>query len=460
MPGFFSEPIRFADRLFFYAAARFAAGGPPAPLPEWAPMAGEQDKANGPKGRASAWLVVAAGIGLIFLAIPLARSVQGFLDRHFRTDVYLGLAAGFGVAGLVCALRGLVRTPGFRIWSRLGWLAAAGAGTAWLLRDQLQSSAEAFHFVEYAALGVLFFQAWRLHLRDPLVYPLALASVALVAWTDEFLQWLMPGRYWDFRDIRLNALAGAIGLLFAAGVVAPGTIRLPIVRSSVRRLCAALGALLLLLGFAVSATPARVDVVATHVPGLAFLCNNESRLAEYGRLHYDPEIGTFRSHFDRVALRRQDRERGTEVGAAFAAGSLPDLREYRRDHVISADPYRFEFYRHLLQRDHYASAAGQYRAADPGRFRHHCTVAARENQILEKYFPQALTASGRVWDAARRARCADFADWDRPYFSEVQNHLIVLAPETVWQGLLLALLVGVGGGYVRWGRESRAGVPD
>ena len=214
MPGFFSEPIRFADRLFFYAAARFAAGGPPAPLPEWAPMAGEQDKANGPKGRASAWLVVAAGIGLIFLAIPLARSVQGFLDRHFRTDVYLGLAAGFGVAGLVCALRGLVRTPGFRIWSRLGWLAAAGAGTAWLLRDQLQSSAEAFHFVEYAALGVLFFQAWRLHLRDPLVYPLALASVALVAWTDEFLQWLMPGRYWCGSPIFWTVSSESHGLIF------------------------------------------------------------------------------------------------------------------------------------------------------------------------------------------------------------------------------------------------------
>ena len=70
-----------------------------------------------------------------------------------------------------------------------------------------------------------------------------------------------------------------------------------------------------------------------------------------------------------------------------------------------------------------------------------------------------MAASGRAWDAARRARFADFADLDRPYFSEVQNHLIVSAPETVWQGLLLVLLVGVGGGYVRWGREPRAADP-
>lgn len=408
----------------------------------------------------SAWGAVAAGIFLIFMAIPMARSVQGLLDRQFRLDVYLGIAIAFGAVGLAFALRRLARIPGLRIGPRLGWLAGAAAGTVWVLRGQLQSSVEAIHFVEYAALGVLLFRAWRRHARDPLVYPLALASVALVAWADEFLQWLMPGRFWDFRDIRLNVLAGAVGLLFVAGIVSPGAIRMPIARSSVRRLCAMAGALLAALCFAVSATPARVDFVAARLPGLAFLLNNESRLAEYGHRHADPDIGTFRSRLDLAALRQSDRVRGAEVGAAFAGGALPDLRAYRREHVISADPYRFEFYRHLLQRDHYAGAAEQYRSADPERFRHHCTVAARENQILEKYFPQALAASGRAWDAARRARCADHADWDRPYFSEAQNHLIVLAPEAVWQALLLALLVGVGGCYARWGREPRATVPD
>lgn len=419
-------------------------------------MAGERARTSERRGRAAAWAAVAAGILLIFMAIPLARSVQGLLDRRFRLDVYLGIAIAFGAVGLAFALRRLARIPGLRLGPRLGWLAAAGAGTVWLLRGQLQSSVEAIHFVEYAALGVLFFRAWRRHGRDPLVYPLALASVALVAWADEFLQWLMPGRFWDFRDIRLNVLAGGIGLLFVAGVVAPGAIRLPISRSSVRRLCVVLGVFLLALACAVSATPARVDFAAARVPGLAFLRNNESRLAEYGFRHADPDIGTFRSRMELEGLQRSDGARGAEVGAAFASGPLPDLREYRRDHVISADPYRFEFYRHLLQRDHYAAVAGQYRTADPERFRHHCTVAARENQILEKYFPQALAASGRTWDTARAARCADHVDGDRPYFSEVQNHLIVLAPEGAWQGLLLALLVGVGGCYARWGRESRA----
>ena len=418
-------------------------------------MSGESKSGGGRRSRWAAWLAVAAVALLIFSAIPWARSVQGFLDGRFRSNVYLGGAVGFGTVGLAFALRRLLRAPGARAWKRLGWLIAAAAGAAWVLRDQLQSPVEAFHFIEYAALAVLFFRAWRHHVRDPLVFPLALVGTALVAWTDEFLQWLTPGRYWDFRDIRLNALAGTVGLLFVAGAVAPGAIQLPIARSSVRRLCAMAGALLLALGFALSATPARVDFVAARVPGLAYLRNNESRLAEYGWSHVDPGIGTFRSQLDLAELRRSDRERGAEVGVTLAGGALPLLAEYRRTHVISADPFRFEFYRHLLQRDHYAAAAGQYRMFDPERFWHHCTVAMREDQILEKYFPRALAAAGREWDDARRAQYAGDADGAAPYFSEVQNHLIVSAPESVWQGLVLALLLFDGWCYARWGRELR-----
>ena len=55
----------------------------------------------------SAWGAVAAGIFLIFMAIPMARSVQGLLDRQFRLDVYLGIAIAFGAVGLAFALRRL-----------------------------------------------------------------------------------------------------------------------------------------------------------------------------------------------------------------------------------------------------------------------------------------------------------------------------------------------------------------
>ena len=106
-----------------------------------------------------------------------------------------------------------------------------------MLFSQLQTPAEAIHFAEYGILGFLFFQAWRQPVRDPLVYPISALSLTLVAWLDEFLQWLTPGRFWDYRDIRLNLLAGVIVLSLIALVIRPAEVRGPVARRSVRRLC-------------------------------------------------------------------------------------------------------------------------------------------------------------------------------------------------------------------------------
>ena len=75
--------------------------------------------------------------------------------------------------------------------------------------------------------------------------------------------------------------------------------------------------------------------------------------------------------------------------------------------TVSADPFQYEVFRRLIQRDHYFTVSGQYRETDPARYRHHLAVALHENQLLEKYFPQALDSAGCRWDAAKQAH----QDW-------------------------------------------------
>lgn len=408
------------------------------------------------KKKAAAWTGVAVWTLVLFAAIPFAREMQGRLERFAGPRICLAAVVVAGLSCVVAMLAGLVRGPRARVARRIGALILVGVLSAGVLLTQLQSSAEAIHFLEYGLLGFLLFRAWRHHVADPLVYPISVLSLGLIAGLDEFLQWLMPGRFWDFRDIRLNVMAGAVVLLAVAMVFPPPEIRGPVSRRSVRRLCHLAWAMLLALGVAISNTPTRVDGYAGRIPFLRFLRNNESVMNEFGFRHVDPGIGTFFSRLTREELLRNDGERGAEVGEILVRDrALIRPLEFRKTFTVSADPFRYEFFRRLIQRDHYAAVSGQYRQTDPARYRHHFTVALRENQILEKYFSQALDSAGCRWDAATAAQCAQGAEGDLPYVSEVNGHLVTGMTEWEWWLVLGTLAGGIGWGYVRLGREPR-----
>lgn len=403
----------------------------------------------------AAWAMAGLWTALIWLVIPFARRLQAALAETVGNGAGLAGAAGLGGLLGLGVLAWVWRRPRKHPVRKTAWLAALGVFSVWMFTAQLQSSVEVFHVFEYAILGFLLFRAWRRRVPDPLVYFIAALSVALVSWGDEFLQWLMPGRFWDFRDIRLNVLAGAGMLVFIAKVMRPEDIRLPVARASVRWLCRLAWALLLALGVASAGTPARVDRLAQRIHFLRFLYNNESILAEYGYRHVDPAVGTFYSRLARPDLLQLDRERGaTARPALFAIPGLADPRKFREAFPVSADPFLYEAATHLLRRDHYYAAAWQYQESDPPRFAYHLAVAQGENRILEKYFPQTLTATGRRWGADRRAQSLRYADKSMPYVSEVGNHLMVACSARQLQGGLLALAAILAGIYVRWGREK------
>jgi hypothetical protein len=393
---------------------------------------------------AKAWSLVTLWSLAIFLTIPFARTIQNAFDRVLGSHLYLAASGLAGLFFLIIVLIYIFRRRKTRILRRL----------AWLLKHQLQTPAEAIHFFQYGILSFFLFQAWRHRIQDRLIYPIVVMSVVIVASVDEFFQWAMPGRHWDFRDIRLNLMAGLIVQLFIALVIHPSAI-LPLpARRSVRWLCRITWLTLLLLGIAVSNTPARVDLYATRIPFLRFLSNNESVMSEYGYRHEDPEIGVFYSRFTVPELLALDHERGAETGAILLRyQAFIDYREFIQIFTASVDPFLHEMRVHLHRRDHYASVSSQYRDDDPARFVHHMTVALRENQILEKYFARALAASGNRWPEHTRAEIVSHADPSLPYSSAVSDHLITAATEAeLWLVLgTIALLMGFV--YHRYGRR-------
>jgi len=405
--------------------------------------------------KVSSWGAVLVWSVVIFLTIPFARKIQQFFEHALGTGVYLTAAGIVGVFFAVVVLIFLLRRPAQYIRKRLVWLIVILAASVWVMQSQLQTPAEALHFFEYGILGFLLFRAWSHDVRDWLIYPIAAISLVMIASVDEFIQWMVPGRYWDFRDIRLNMMAGVIVQAFIARVIKPSAIGPTFKPRSIRLLCVTSWLTLLMLGFAIANTPTRVDLYATRIPFLQFLSNNESVMSEFGHRHTDPEIGTFYSRFKMAELQRIDLERGAEAGETIRRyKEFADYREFLQTFTSSVDPFLHEMRVHLHRRDHYYSTAWQYEEKDPGRFTYHLTVALRENQLLEKYFPSVLVASENVLSADKREQLVAFANLGLAYTSPVSDHLVTTATEMEIWLVILVLSAGFAFVYVRYGRES------
>lgn len=403
-------------------------------------------------GSRSAWFLVGSCCLAILFTIPLARAIQRLLDGLLGSRAYLAATVLLGFFFVLLVFLYLRQRGKEKMGSRLGWMAVLGAVSIAIIRYQLQSPAEAIHFVEYSALSFLLFRAFQHHLRDRMIYVAAVLSVAIMAFVDEFIQWMVPGRYWDYRDIRLNLMAGLIMQLFIGLVIRPSAIESAIAAKSIRLVCRLAWLALALMGLSLSNTPARVDLYTARIPFLRFLTGAESVMSEYGHRHTDPDIGIFYSRLTVPALLYEDRIRGDEAGAIVRRyQSFADYHEFLQRFASSVDPFLHEMRVHLHRRDHYYSTAWKYAEEDPARFRHHMTVAYRENQILERYFGVTLAASGGLWGDDPRSYSGQFADTAKPYTSEVSDHLVTAATEAeLW------MLLGVGGllaawSYVRYG---------
>ena len=100
-------------------------------------------------------------------------------------------------------------------------LALAVVYSAWNASDNAESNAvERFHFLEYGLITWLFYRAWR-PLDDLAIFLLPTLAGIIVGTAEEWLQWFIPNRVGELRDIFLNLAAIVCGLLFSAGVDPP-----------------------------------------------------------------------------------------------------------------------------------------------------------------------------------------------------------------------------------------------
>lgn len=408
------------------------------------------------EGPVRSWLLVGAGAALIFSAIPVARRWLGWLEGHGARDLVRWGALVVIVVAATLAVIYLYRRLRQLTWPRLLWMIGVVGVFSYFVSVKMKTPGEALHFVEYGLLGLLALRALSHHLRDGLVYVCAFLLCLLIGTVDEILQWLTPGRVWDVRDVLHNGVAAALAQLVVAGGLRPPFIRGFGRPRSVRWFCALSACWLVLLGCCASNTPVAVEWYASRIPVLGFLRHQDHPMSEYGFRHDIPDIGRFYSRFRLDDLAWIDYQRGEVAGGLIAPyWSSSSYSNFLQRYTPATDPFVHEANVHLYRRNHYRSVLWKHQA-HPDLYQRHVTVAVREHQILERFFPRTLAASGQAWPPAVVAELQANLNTNRFYKSEVSRHLITQVSEKqIWHIILILLLADLA--LLIWkGREHAA----
>lgn len=158
------------------------------------------------------WGVGAAYVLVIYLTLPLTPLLVRWTIHHIGWTAYRwGVTLFLGLV-LASALIGLVR----QIPRLSGWGLGVGAVSlefaALIVAWPALTPAEKLHLLEYGGLSWLIQEALPRDMAPGAQACWTLGIVCVVGTGDEGLQWLLPNRVFEWKDVGLNIVSGAIGL--------------------------------------------------------------------------------------------------------------------------------------------------------------------------------------------------------------------------------------------------------
>lgn len=384
------------------------------------------------ENKRASWTLVGAWVTLIYITVPVARELRNWIDTEIGSWSFVVFAFGSIAVAVIISVRSLLtrRLP-LSAWV---WLIGALSLFALYIYELRDIPEEALHVFQYGMLSILVYRAMTHHLRNYNIYIAASLMVGMFGIIDEYIQWFVPDRVFDLRDIRTNFFAGLLAQLTIMGGLRPKIISFAHSSKATSYTCYLAATALFLFAIAFQNTPDRVARYASHFPSLSFLLESGSHMAEYGFLHQDIEVGEFKSRFSLEMLESLDGRRGSEVATILDQYIPADYLEFLGRYSLIKDPYAHEIGVHLYRREAYLNLARSTSKRSSDYF----TISYRENQILEKYFASAITMSKKKWEEPTLREVEEMVSYSEKYFSPVSENLITKI--NVHQALLLFLL--------------------
>jgi hypothetical protein len=262
------------------------------------------------------------------------------------------------------------------------------------------------------------FKALSHRIQDWTIYVTAVFFVLFIGTIDEFLQWMMPRRYWDYRDVGLNMLGGGIFLLAVWKGIKPKIICKHVKKFSVKMLVGIIIVNLIFLGLCLSNTPSSVNRYTDALNTLSWL-KNEQRMTEFGYKHKDPEVGAFYSRLTLKELREIDLNKGESYGNILPQDISSKMTYKKLIKVYNpyTNTFLYEFLVHIFLRN--ANFNELTETDDPDKKITMSNIAFRENLFIEKYFGNTLKHSRLIWSDENVKELKNTASlWKGDYISK------------------------------------------
>jgi hypothetical protein len=351
-----------------------------------------------------------AASAAIVVGSPFVGEIRGAIRAAFPVGFTALVGGCLAIAVGLAAVLVLWRVRDRRRLALVGSALAAGVVSALAVRsgDAEVDAVERFHFLEYGALAWLFYRAWRPR-ADPAALLLPVAASLMVAVADEWVQWFVPSRVGELRDVLLDGAAIACGLVASVGLAPPSRLDRRF-RPGSRARVGALG-----LGLVVSLA---VFIHSVHM----------------GHWIDDPEVGAFQSRYTRAALTRL---RAARAERWAETPPLPAPLLSREDQYLDEAMW------HVRARNR------AWAALDVG-------AAWRENLILERYYTPVLALrtgaadTSFAWPPAQRIDAeARGGAGTAAYISRAPGlPIYTWSPGPFWLAVVV-LMAGIAGGTWR-----------
>ncbi|HNR13586.1 MAG TPA: VanZ family protein [Thermodesulfobacteriota bacterium] len=166
------------------------------------------------------WCLVAGYVAVMFALVPFALTLWTWLYQRFGL-LFLYLIPGIGLMLFILLCSLILSGEKTRRMHKLTLLTAIFAGYGFLFHFFIQAPLEHFHLLEYGLLSYILYQPLSANSSCERILVRVILLLMIVGVADEIIQWILPYRCFDMRDIFLNSVSGILGFFLTCLVDQP-----------------------------------------------------------------------------------------------------------------------------------------------------------------------------------------------------------------------------------------------